>query len=139
MKFRERNRPSATFVHSSVSITLGSALPLAISSSRPFLSMGARQPVRAVLVTAWFMSFLSCSWFKIRYRPFCTMQEACHLCARQKVERNQKSLGNRGNLASQFSLKRRSSCLSSGRCFLSWWAPRADTERSFHFPIAVVV
>src|SRR5271165_4314981 len=96
MKLRCRNRPSATVLHFNVLMTLGSALPLAISSSRPALSMGARQPVRTVCATrfstgtvsatAWLMSFLSCSWF--RYRPFCSMQEPCHSCAVQKAERN---------------------------------------------------
>src|SRR5580693_1011665 len=46
-KLRWRNRPSATVLHFRVLITLGSALPLAISSSRPFRSIGARHPVRA--------------------------------------------------------------------------------------------
>src|ERR1700694_3024234 len=63
MKLRWRKRPSATVLHFSVLMTLGSALPLAISSSRPFLTMGARHPVRAVLATAvlataWVMRFL---------------------------------------------------------------------------------
>src|SRR3954449_13619035 len=58
MKLRWRKRPSATVLHFSVLMTLGSALPLAISSSRPVLSMGARHPVRAVLATAWVMHFL---------------------------------------------------------------------------------
>src|SRR5436190_15277108 len=53
MKLRWRKRPSATVLHFSVLMTLGSALPLAISSSRPVLSMGARHPVRAVFATAW--------------------------------------------------------------------------------------
>src|SRR5712671_3404309 len=55
MKLRWRKRPSATVLHFSVLMTFGSALPLAISSSRPVLSIGARQPVRAVLATAWFI------------------------------------------------------------------------------------
>src|SRR5260370_42637764 len=63
MKLRWRKRASVTVLHFSVLMTLGSALPLAISSSRPFLSMGARHPVRAVLATAvlatvWVMRFL---------------------------------------------------------------------------------
>src|SRR6266567_192863 len=55
MKLRWRKRPSATVLHFNVLMTFGSALPLAISSSRPVLSIGARQPVRAVLATAWFI------------------------------------------------------------------------------------
>src|SRR3954452_1059395 len=58
MKLRWRKRPSATVLHFNVLMTLGSALPLAISSSRPVLSIGARHPVRAVLATAWVMHFL---------------------------------------------------------------------------------
>src|SRR6266436_4989796 len=58
MKLRWRKRPSATVLHFNVLMAFGSALPLAISSWRPCLSMGARQPVRAVFATAWFMSFL---------------------------------------------------------------------------------
>src|SRR5882757_3377728 len=56
MKLRWRKRPSATVLHFSVLMTFGSALPLAINSSRPVLSIGARQPVRAVLATAWFIA-----------------------------------------------------------------------------------
>src|ERR1700683_3863980 len=52
MKLRWRKRPSATVLHLSVLITLGSALPLAIRSARPALSIGARHPVMAVALTA---------------------------------------------------------------------------------------
>src|SRR5437879_12585259 len=55
MKLRWRKRPSATVLHFNVLMTFGSALTLAISSARPVLSIGARQPVRAVLATAWFI------------------------------------------------------------------------------------
>src|SRR5258708_25223685 len=63
MKLRWRKRPSATVLHFNVLMTLGSALPLAISSLRPDWSIGARQPVRAVLATAWFMSVSPCGLF----------------------------------------------------------------------------
>src|SRR5262245_37477143 len=52
MKFRWRNRPSATVWHLRVLMTLGLALPASISLSSPALSMGARQPVIAVLACA---------------------------------------------------------------------------------------
>src|SRR6476619_7062453 len=67
MKLRWRKRPSATVLHFNVLMTLGSALPLAISSSRPFLSMGARHPVRAVLLTA----LLATAW--VMRSPPCFM------------------------------------------------------------------
>ena len=72
MKLRWRKRPSATVLHLSVLIALGSALPLAINSSRPDLSIGreaagqgglgdglghGRSPIRHIPVDG--------------YRPFC--------------------------------------------------------------------
>ncbi len=101
MKLRWRKRPSATVLHLSVLITLGSALPLAISSSRPSLSIGARHPVMAGLAQVGHRSFDSdlihgsSSPFpgpeegQCRYRPFCMKHESCQFAAPQKVQRNQ--------------------------------------------------
>src|SRR5271155_3618346 len=96
MKLRWRKRPSATVLHFSVLMTLGSALPLAMRSARPALSMGARHPVIAgvfisVLATTLFMGvpLLPGLKGKCRYRPFCIKHESCHLPAPQKDERNQ--------------------------------------------------
>src|ERR1700675_4002989 len=48
MELGWRNLPSATVFHFKVLTTLGLALPLAMSCSSPFLSIGARQPVSTV-------------------------------------------------------------------------------------------
>src|SRR3954465_13454239 len=57
MKLRCLKRPSATVLHVSVLMTVGSALPFAIRASRPDLSIGARQPVSAVFAAAWDIFF----------------------------------------------------------------------------------
>src|SRR6202012_4058720 len=57
-----------------VLITLGLALPLAISCSSPPLSMGARQPVSTVF---WATAVISFSPLEIGYRTVCFLHEAC--------------------------------------------------------------
>src|SRR3982074_3624917 len=57
MKLRCRRRHSATVLHLSVLMPVGSALPFAIRASRPALSIGARQPVSAVFAAAWDICF----------------------------------------------------------------------------------
>src|ERR1700722_20061165 len=96
MKLRWRKRPSANVLHLSVLVTFGSALPLAIRSVRPALSMGARHPVMAgalmsVLATTLFMGvpLLPGLKGKYRYRPFCMTHESCHLLTWQKRQRIQ--------------------------------------------------
>src|SRR5258708_4601500 len=97
MKLRWRKRPSATVLHFSVLMTLGSALPLAISASSPILSMGARQPVSAVLAT----TALATAWFiglplLLRVHPAARwiqtvlfMHGPCQSCCDAKDQRNQ--------------------------------------------------
>src|SRR5215475_10840416 len=57
-------------------MTLGLALPLAISCSSPCLSMGARQPVKAVF---WATTVISFSPLEPGYRTVCFLHEACQL------------------------------------------------------------
>ena len=113
MKLRWRKRPSATVLHFSVLMTLGSALPLAISSSRPVLSMGARHPVRAVLATAWVMHFLLSCRSDTDRSVLCRIRASVPRC--RKIERNQASQQRGRRFGPAFSPKGRSPCLRSGR------------------------
>src|SRR5262249_19825973 len=61
----------------------GLALPVAISCSSPFLSIGARQPVSAVF---WATAVISFSPWELGYRTVCFLHEACQMCPKSKGE-----------------------------------------------------